>query len=222
MPLSHLSQRKIVQELKNGSRVGYRRLNELYQSRLLREAKAAYRLLHEDAEELVNDVLLSVTERITGFEFKNQETDFHRWVMTIFRNRVRDHARRKALTRGLKSNFDEALFEDDALASEVEKEVIAWIIRSYEETATGKEDSRDQAVEVVGEVLERLETWEQVLLKCRALGLPYEEIARYTGKSSKQLKVYHARVMKKFLRLLDTEHPGFLDHARNHKEKQAR
>ena len=208
-----------MQELKSGSRVGYRYLNDLYQSRLLREAEAGYHLPHEDAEELVNDVLLAVMERISGFEFKRCDADFHGWVMTIFRNRIRDHVRRKALTHGLKSNFDEALFEDEALSSEAEKEVIASIIRCYEESLDGKEDPKPGILEVVGDVLEMLEAWERVLLKCRALDLPYEEIARYTGKGAKQLKVYHARVMRKFLKLLELQHPGILSGAKKESEK---
>jgi len=52
-----------------------------------------------------------------------------------------------------------------------------------------------------------METWERVLLRCRALDVPYEEIARYTGKTAKQLKVYHARVKKRFMKLLAQHYP---------------
>ena len=56
-------------------------------------------------------------------------------------------------------------------------------------------------------MLEVMESWERVLLRCRALDVPYEEIARYTGKTPAQLKVYHSRVKQKFVRLLAERYP---------------
>jgi hypothetical protein len=52
--------------------------------------------------------------------------------------------------------------------------------------------------------------WEQVLLRCRALEIPYEEIATYTGKTARVLKVYHARVQKKLRREIEKHYPHFL------------
>lgn len=54
-----------------------------------------------DAEEIASDVLLAVVKKIDSFEFKRSDADLHYWVMTIFRNRVRDFMRHQAWTEGL-------------------------------------------------------------------------------------------------------------------------
>jgi len=219
--VARVPNRQIVQELKEGSRVGYRHLNELYQHRLVREAVGMYKLLREDAEEIVNDVLLVATKAIGGFEFRRCDADFHGWIMAIFRNRVRDHVRRSALTDGLKSNFDEALFDDEDLSSVAEKEVIASIIRRHQESLleTDSEETGRDLIKLVAETLEKMESWERVLLKCRAINVPYDEISRYTGRSVNQLKVYHPRVRKKLLKLLQQ---NGLRRVPKHQERRSR
>jgi len=220
--MTKISDRTIVQQLKQGIRSGCRSLNDTYQGRLVREAVVGYQVAQEDAEELVNDVLLAVMGRIAGFEFKERESDFHRWVMTIFRNRVRDHVRRKAITGGMHSNFDEALFEDESLSSDVEREVLASITRTYQESVDVRDEEHPykEALHAVGATLEMMQPWEQVLLRCRALRVPYEEIAQYTGKNAKQLKVYHGRVMEKFLTILTREHPRIAEKRNVHRYKR--
>lgn len=211
--MTRSSNRQIVQKLKEGNQHGCRLLVDAYQDRLMTEAEHVFHLPHLDAEELVSDVLLAVIDGIGGFEFKKSDADFHFWVMTIFKNRVRDFVRHQALTAGLMERFDEAAFEDEEKFSSGEQEVIGAIVRGYQdslrEEAGGESHSPGTAskLAVVAEVLEKLETWERVLLRCRALEVPYEEIARYTGKPVKQLKVYHARVKKKFMKLLAQYYP---------------
>jgi len=157
----------------------------------------------------VSDVLLTVVHKIGTFQFKRSDGDFHYWVMTIFRNRVRDFMRHRALTEGLQVHFDEAALEDDELYSSAEREVVRIVIGRYEDSLRSPDSENERVgggnagkLQIVVQALEQLETWERVLLRCRALEIPYEEIAQYTGKSAKQLKVYHARVKKKFLKLL--------------------
>ena len=138
--------------------------------------------------------------------------------MTIFRNRVRDFARHSALTDGLVEVFQEAALENKETYSSVEREVVATIVRKYEESVAtandgeeaGNETSSSSKLKVIEETLEMMETWERVLLRCRALDVPYEDIARYTGKSTKQLKVYHARVKKKFVKQLALHYPELI------------
>jgi RNA polymerase sigma factor (sigma-70 family) len=200
---------QIVRELKEGDQRGCRHLIEAYQDRLLAEAVHVFQVPLLDAEELVSDVLLTVVTKVGTFQFKRSDGDFHYWVMTIFRNRVRDFMRRRGTTEGLQVHFDEAALEDDEAYSSAEREVVRTLIRRYEDSLRSaggpdRDAGTDDAgkLHVVIEVLDELETWERVLLRCRALGIPYEEIAHYTEKPAKQLKVYLARVKKKFLKLL--------------------
>jgi RNA polymerase sigma factor (sigma-70 family) len=207
--MGRASNQQIVRELKEGDQRGCRHLIDSYQDRLLGEAVHVFQVPFLDAEELVSDVLLAVVNKIETFQFKHSDGDFHYWVMTIFRNRVRDFMRHRALTDGLQVHFDESALEDDESYSSAEREVIRTVIRRYEESLRSPDSEQEQTgagnagrLQIVVDVLERLETWERVLLRCRALEIPYEEIAHYAGKSAMQLKVYHSRVKKKFLKLL--------------------
>ena len=216
--MAQVSNGEIVGALKAGDPAGCRHLVELYQDRLLGEAVQVFHLPHLDAEELVSDVLLTVIERVDGFEFKRGDGDFHFWVMTIFRNRVRDFARHSALTDGLMESFQEAALENEETYSSVEKQVVATIVRKYEESLAEANDVEEggngtdcsSKLKLIEETLEKMETWERVLLRCRALDVPYEDIARYTGKSTKQLKVYHARVKKRFVKQLALHYPELI------------
>ncbi len=210
--MGRIPNRQVVTELKEANPLGCRHLVDLYQERLVGEGVRVFGLLQPDAEELVSDVLLTVVQKIETFEFKRNDGDFHLWVMTIFRNRVRDFVRHEALTKGLEERFEESELEDDARHGGVEGEVVAEIVRRYQESIreTGTSVGISQAQEklrVVVDTLDRLETWERVLLRCRALDVPFEDIAKYTGKPVKQLKVYHARVKRKFVNMLAQHFP---------------
>jgi len=217
-----VSNRQVVQELKEANRLGCVHLVELYQNRLLGEAVNVFHVPPADADEIVSDTLLAVVTEIQSFEFKRSDGDFHFWVMTILRNRIRDFVRHRALTEGLMTSFQEAALEEEELYSPAEREVVGSIVRQYEESLrtddeafahdggdthrkTGRGSSRK--LQVIADTLELMETWERVLLRCRALDVPYDEISTYTGKPVKQLKVYHARVKKKFIRLLAKYYP---------------
>jgi DNA-directed RNA polymerase specialized sigma24 family protein len=66
-------------------------------------------------------------------------------------------------------------------------------------------------LQVIAETLEQMEAWERVLLRCRALDVSYDDIATYTGRPARQLKTYHARTKKKFLRLLAQHYPEVVE-----------
>jgi RNA polymerase sigma factor (sigma-70 family) len=205
-----LSNRELVQQLRSGARPAVGRLLSLYQARLIGEAVRVFRVPHPDAEELVDDVLLSVVERVGTFEFRKGDGDFHVWVMAIFRNRVRDFMRKWIVSGALGLTFDEARADDELTCTAVEREVMGEIVRRYSEETAGWKSvageppgtGREKSLEAISTALDALESWERVLLRCRALEVPYEEIAAYTGKKPEHLKVYHGRVRKKFLALL--------------------
>jgi RNA polymerase sigma-70 factor (ECF subfamily) len=48
---------------------------------------------HHDAEDLTQTVLLSVWEKIPGFEYSPQHSKFRTWLCRIVRNKVVDHIR---------------------------------------------------------------------------------------------------------------------------------
>ncbi len=211
--MGRVTNRQIVEELKNGDRKGAGHLMDAYQDRLISEAVSIFHIDSLDAEELVSDVLLSVIQKIDSFEFTKSDGDFHFWVMTIFRNRVRDHVRHETLKGGLMERFEESALENDQEYSGTELEVVRAVVRKYESSLHSSEKSADDPrtvpgkLHVIAETLDAMETWERVLLRCRALDVPYEDISQYTGKPVSQLKVYHQRVRKKFVKLLSEHYP---------------
>jgi len=207
--LEKIPNRQIVEELKQGIRLGCTHLMDTYQNRLIGEAVNVFHVGVDDAEELVSDVLLTVVHKIDGFEFKRSDGDFHLWVMTIFRNRVRDFVRHKMLTEVVLERFEESRLEEEEEYSGIENEVVTAIVRQYQDSLREPDgDSKASSkLQAIADALETMETWERVLLRCRALDIPYEDIATFTGKNMKQLKVYHARVKKKFVKLLSQEYP---------------
>jgi len=205
--MGRVSNRQIVEELNSGDRRGAAHLLEMYQNRLISECVEVFHIPKLDSEEIVSDVLLTVIQKINTFRFTRSDGDFHFWVMTVFRNRVRDFVRHQALTEGLFESFDESILEDEDRYTETEFEVVRVLVSTYEASLRDPEDDAEQSVsskklKIVADVLESLETWERVLLRCRALDVSYEDISVYTGKPVSQLKVYHARVKKKFMNLL--------------------
>lgn len=202
--------REIVADLQHGRRAGVVRLMACYQQRLLAEAVQVFHVPRADAEEIVDDVLLSVVQQIAQFQFRRGDGDFHVWVIAVFRNRVRDFARRRAMLGEPPLPFDEAdLLEEEGASTEGARGVVQEILRSYaDEAVRGGAEEESAVLGIVREVLEGMESWERVLLRCRALGVPYEEIAGYTGKRADTLRVYHERTRRKFAAMVQTRLQG--------------
>jgi RNA polymerase sigma factor (sigma-70 family) len=197
-----VSPRQVVRELKDAERTGYSHLVELYRERLTRHAIRLFGIRQVDAEELVNDVLLAVIHHIHSFEFRDSDGDFHLWVLAIFRNRIRDHARRDATQRRSVDRF--FMEEPDAWRRDYSRNIPRHAFEYFEMVFddggvvhTGR-DSHAMRLAIITDTLETLEPWERTLLWCRAADVPYGEIARYTGKPAGTLKVYHGRVRKRF------------------------
>ncbi|MBI4418602.1 MAG: sigma-70 family RNA polymerase sigma factor [Ignavibacteriales bacterium] len=201
--MSRISNRQLVEELKSGHRMGGIHLVQIYQRKLIAECIRSFRLDPLDAEEIVDDVFVSVIQKIHQFTFKRSESDFHFWLMTVFRNRVRDFIRRETMgsIRPVIAVRSGSLMEDRAS--------VRAAIRIYECAVLGEDESAPERrlLAIVVDLLNELQPWERVLLQCRALNVPYGDIARYTGKTCEQLKVYHARVQLKFKRLLAKRFP---------------
>jgi len=244
--MARIAYREIVEGVKGGDRRAIRDLVTAYQERLLHEGIVTFRLSPEDAEEVASDTLLVVVQKAGTFQFKRSEMDFHFWLMAIFRNRVRDLIRQRTLFEGVTATFGDfpdgdgeyapgerevlqavvRKYEEDLLRAEegeaaetgaapgVTGEGAAAAGRSR--MPAGGRAAGVSRLEVIADVLDGMETWERVLLRCRALDVPYEQIAAYTGKPAKTLKVYHQRVRKKFVKRLAEYFPELAGHEEGH------
>ncbi|MBI5474855.1 MAG: sigma-70 family RNA polymerase sigma factor [Ignavibacteriae bacterium] len=200
--MSSFSNSTLVLELKSGDHAGCIRLVDRYQTRLLNEAVHVFQIPREDAEELVNDVLLNVVQNICSFEFRRSDSDFHVWVIAIFRNKVRDHFRRPALRTELFEHI-ESLADGDG----EEKNLRCASLAASSAGEVDGEDKVEKKLMFIAEALERLKPWQRTLLRCRALDVPYRDIAHYTGLTVSQLKVYYPRVRKKFIQVFSELYP---------------
>lgn len=199
-----ISNRQIVEELKAGDRSGCTHLMQVYQHRLFEHLVGTFHILREDAEEIVSDVLLAVVQRISLFSFRNSDEDFARWVFTILRNRARDFLRQQDL-HGMKMEvFSEGARGDDE-AFTAAREIADIVIQDFIDGEGDTSELGSRPLQLVVETLQSMETWERVLLRCRALDIPYEEIAPYVDRPAKQLKIYHLRVKSKFIQKLREE-----------------
>lgn len=62
-------------------------------------------------------------------------------------------------------------------------------------SVSNEEESADShLITVLRDELDKMQDWERILLLMRSQDLPYSQIAEFTGKPEKQLKVYYARL----------------------------
>jgi RNA polymerase sigma factor (sigma-70 family) len=202
-----LSDKQIVEGLKDQRPVAYRCLADKFHRRLLREAIGTYRVAHQDAEEIVNDVLMAVLKGIETFEFKTGDSDFQAWMMRILRNRVFDHFRRQEPYKQRISSMDSSVLDGEDVGGPGSVAVLRALTGYFHDPGTSGDGSPGTAARLLAEAVDRLEPWERMLLHCRADEIPYDAIAGYTGKSVQQLKVYHSRVKKKLRKTLQEKHP---------------
>ncbi len=207
-----ITNRQIVEELKEGDSVGCRHLVDVYKYRLFDHLTDVFHLPREDAEEMVDDVLLMVVQRIDRFSFRSSDLDFARWIFTILRNTVRDYFRRRNRTAIEWTGYDEAGLRGDS--DEGTREVYRIVVSDFllDKEPEDEHSGNRRPLDILTSVLQSMQSWERVLLRCRAMGIPYEEIAPYVDKPVNQLKTYHLRARKRFSSLVreEFEREGFL------------
>ena len=210
--------RTLVLELKSGNHAGCTHLVDRYQARLLREAVHVFHIPREDAEEIVSDVLLAIVQNIYSFEFRRNDADFHAWVVSIFRNKIRDFIRRPASRAALVEHFETLDTADDSTCSPADRRVLHQLVSAYQDSVAAEDADGGgvlgEKLMFIAEALEQLRPWQRTLLRCRALDIPYEDIAHYTGLASSQLKVYYPRVRKKFIQILAESYPSLNQNAK--------
>jgi DNA-directed RNA polymerase specialized sigma24 family protein len=114
---------------------------------------------------------------------------------------VRDFLRQQGQQSLTREIFSEDVKEDNE-TGRTAREIADVVVRDFMKGDEDDGDEKNRPLQLVVETLQSMETWERVLLRCRALDIPYEEIAPYVDKPAKQLRIYHMRVKKKFLKKL--------------------
>jgi RNA polymerase sigma factor (sigma-70 family) len=165
--------RPIYELIRKRPKEGIKLLYDQYGKKLYGYAVHSWKLTEDEAWDLVYKALYNTVEKIEKYRFEN-DAAFGSFLFTIFINLIRNHLRDKK----------ELVFEN-----------LENIPEPGNETQEMNEDHQ-KLISLKNE-LERLEDWERVLLLLRSQGLPYAEIAKYTGKSPDVLKVYYGRLKEK-------------------------
>jgi len=95
------------------------------------------------------------------------------------------------------------------------KEATVVSLQGLEERAPEPEmpsSANNPQLKLLNEELDKLESWERILLLSRSQGVDYSTISSYTGKPAFQLKVYYARLKKRLEKKLNEK----LKQSQNH------
>ncbi|MGD1848875.1 MAG: RNA polymerase sigma factor [Salibacteraceae bacterium] len=148
-----------------------------YGKKLYGHAITQWKLEEDDAWDVVYKTLYKVIASMEHYSFED-ENRFIGFVFKVFTNYLRNHLRDTKGKRLLATPFLET--HEGLLKSEEPEEQ--------------KEDVTSPIMRCLKKVLAELEDWKRILLLMRAQNFSYKEIAPYTNRPEKQLKVYHLRL----------------------------
>jgi DNA-directed RNA polymerase specialized sigma24 family protein len=177
-------------------------LYERYGRKLFGYGKYTWNVDEDDNWSIVYQTLFKVYEKIREYEF-DSERSFAGIVYKIYLNYLRKHHRKTMhreqflqFTCYNELNFEEA-GEDRLMGAE--REVRNRIVKSH--AALDEEPAPESpAMIFLKEELEKLESWQRMLLELKSQNMPYKEIARYIDKPAGQLKVYYQRLRNRLLK----------------------
>lgn len=125
--------------------------------------------------DLIYASLYKVEEVADDHDFEAVEK-FNAFVFRIFINRMKNYLRdEETRTKGAR----EVELEEDKIGESQERI-----------------EQENEEVNLLNEILDELEDWQRILMLMRAQDYSYSEIAKYTHKSEKNLKVYYGRLKK--------------------------
>lgn len=161
-----------------------------YTSRLLAYTRKNYNLPEDDAMNLVYKTIYRIVEVYDRYSFESEQKR-GAFVFKTYINYLRNYYRDN-------KSFENRNFEVELSDFESVKE---------ETNATS-----NPKLNVLQQLLDKMEDWERILLLMRGQDMPYSEIGRFVNKPEKQLKVYYARLKKKLLEdmnaILDQNNSG--------------
>lgn len=154
--------------------------------------QAGERLRHrESCSDLVNSTCRELLERLDRFEYHG-EAQFRQWLCTAALNKIRERARHHDAARR-----DMAREE----AAELPLEELYRTLLTPSRVAIARE-----AVERLERAFDRLpEEHRQVILLCRVVGLPQDQVAQQMGKSVDAVRNLLHRALARVAGLADDE-----------------
>ena len=174
---------ELTNELRKKDKKAIGILYTKYGKKLYGHAITQWQLEEDDAWDVVYKTLYKVIDSMENYSFED-ENRFIGFVFRIFTNYLKNHLRDSKGKRPLATPFlenHEVLLKSDEPEDQQER-VASPIMRCLKK------------------VLAELEDWKRILLLMRAQNFSYKEIAPYTNRPEKQLKVYHLRLRSAVLK----------------------
>jgi DNA-directed RNA polymerase specialized sigma24 family protein len=177
-------------------------LYERYGRKLYGYGKYNWNVEDDDNWGIVYQTLFKVFEKIKEYEF-DSEKSFAGIVFKIYLNYLRKH-HRKAMHRAQFiefTTFNELNFEEagEERLMGAERAVRSQLVKNHE--ADEDEPAPDSTLmKYLKEELDKLESWQRMLLELKSQNMPYKDISRYIDKPAGQLKVYYQRLRCRVLK----------------------
>jgi len=168
---------EVAQEIKPDKEESVKLVYEQYAQKLLTYATRTWNLEKDTAWDLIYKTIYKVVEVKDNYQFETEQK-FASFIFKIFINKIRDHFRN---TKTQPKAIDNAELNDR-------------IINNQPATSGTRKESNNPALKLLQAELDKLEDWQRVLMLLRSQDMPYSEIAKYTNKPEKHLKVYYARI----------------------------
>lgn len=199
-----ISDRKLVTDLKAGSKYAPRQLINRYGERVYSLALERLKDPYE-AETIYQDTFLQVVKKIGDFEFRSSDQDFKKWLFQIAANKIRDVIRKRKRDQKsvvLVSIDAEATDSKGGRYNPVQAKIDVQVYGSYMSSQMEIEDTADLRNTTISEFVNKLSRRDRTILECRACNLRDREIAEITGIPTAHVKVYFSRIKKRMIRFL--------------------
>ncbi len=194
---------RIIQDKPND---GVRVLYERYGKKFFNYAMKSWNLSDDEAWDIVYQTLYKIMNSISKYSFEN-EAKFRSFIFVLFCNGVNNYYNKKKRIRERFQTipFNELLFDESGENPNLRTERLVQKQITEQQNTDDEDDSESTMTILLREVLDEMEPWERILLIQRSHGTPYKQISEYIDKPENQLKVYHQRLRKKLIDLLNNK-----------------
>lgn len=152
-------------------------LYEVYADKLLAYTLKNYTVSDDDAISLMYKTIYRMADVYDRYSFENEQKR-SAFVFKTHINYLRNYYRDN-------KSFENRNFEVE--------------LKDFESAKEDLQAEVNPKLNVLQQLLDKMEDWERILLLMRGQDIPYSEISKFVHKPEKQLKVYYARLKKKLL-----------------------
>ncbi|MDT3696541.1 MAG: RNA polymerase sigma factor [Ignavibacterium sp.] len=172
---------KLIESFIDGNESAFNRLIYKYQDKIYWHARRMTGN-HLDADEIVQEVLLVIYNKIKTFEFKSS---FYTWVYTITNTRSINYLKKRAVKKYFSLEKAESLEDSNNIILNLEQK---------------------QQLQLIEKALQKLPVKQREVFIMRNYNeMSYEEISEITGKATGTLKANYFHAINKIKELIGNE-----------------